>query len=63
MTASWYSALSYYLPVYYLLRCHDLFVNGMSYMELSDEECIEMIECDKNDDITGKLQVLHVHCG
>lgn len=30
-------------------------------MELSDEECIEMIECDKNDDSTGKLQVLNVY--
>lgn len=28
---------------------------GTSYMELSDEECIEMIEYEKNEETTGKL--------
>lgn len=35
-------------------------MNGMSYMELSDEEYIEMIECDKNDDNTGNKIYMYI---
>ena len=35
-------------------HCINVKVNGMSYMELSDEECIEMIDYDKNDEGSGK---------